>query len=144
MRNLDGTKKVLFVILLAVALLLIFQVSVVHAQDGQGEVTPLELPKLSADLLITLTGAALSILAYVIPPIRRLQERAGEWTPAYMAGALLVVAVVYQFIQCSYVFFCLAANLQPVVMIWLGAVATNFGAYKAVIKPAKMRGAADA
>jgi hypothetical protein len=123
-----------FVLLLLVVLLL-FPFSVAHAQDGPIEKP--EIPKLTADLLITVTGAALSILAYIIPPFKRFQMRLGEWTPAFMAGCLFAVAVVYQAAWCAYDMACVLANWQTVLLIWGTAFGINSGMYSAAIKPAK-------
>lgn len=98
---------------------------------------PITVPKLTADLLFTLTGSILSILAWVIPPFRRWQQSLGEWTPAFMAGALLALAVGYQFVWCGYSAACLLSNWQGTILIWGTCVATNFAAYKGIVKPEK-------
>jgi len=100
-------------------------------------VTPPEFPKLTADLLVSLTGAALSILAYIIPPFRRFQAKLGEWTPAFMAGCLLLVAVGYQSVWCQYDPACVVANWQGIVSVWGMAFAANSGIYSAFIKKPK-------
>lgn len=125
-------------LLVSVLLLLMLSVGTVHAQGGSPG-SPVEIPKLTADLLFSVTGVALSVLAYVIPPFRRFQERLGEWTPAFMAGALFVVAVLYQAVWCQYDLNCVVANWQWILIIWGMAFGTNAGAYKALIKPAKKR-----
>lgn len=122
-------------VLLLAVLLLAIPFSAVQAQAGPEEGQGLN--KLTADLLVTLTGSALSILAYVIPPFKRIQARMGDWTPAFMAGSLLVVAVVYELIWCGYSLECVLTNWQTVLLIWGTAFATNSGMYSAAIKPAK-------
>jgi hypothetical protein len=99
--------------------------------------TPPEFPKLTADILVSLTGAALSILAYIIPPFRRFQAKLGEWTPAFMAGALLLVATGYQAVWCQYNTTCVVANWQGIVLVWGTAFAANSGIYSAFIKKPK-------
>lgn len=96
-----------------------------------------EVPKLTADLLFSLTGMILSAAAYIIPPFRRFQERLGEWTPLFMAGSLLIVAICYQAVWCEFSLDCVVSNWQSVVLIWGTAFAVNSGFYSAKIKPAK-------
>lgn len=95
------------------------------------------LDKLNADLLISLTGVVLSYLGLIIPPFRKWLEGLGDWTPAFMAGFLLAVAVVYQFVWCGWGVACFLANWQSVVMIWVMAFGMNQGFYKAAVKPVK-------
>lgn len=129
--------KFLRVLILALVMLLLI-VQVASAQ-GTTPGTPFQVPKLTADILFSLTGSALSILAFVIPPFRRFQERLGEWTPAFMAGSLFAVAVLYQTVWCAYDMACVVTNWQAILLIWGTSFATNSGAYKALIKPAKLR-----
>jgi hypothetical protein len=124
-------------ILAIVLIMLLLITRTVSAQSDSG--SPAPVPKLTADLLFSVTGAGLSILAFVIPPFRRFQERLGEWTPAFMAGSLLVVAIGYQTVWCGYDMACVIANWQSILLIWGTSFATNAGAYKALVKPAKLR-----
>lgn len=128
--------RILRIVIITLVMLFSF-VSVVSAQSDTASDT--QVPKLTADLLFSLTGSALSILAFVIPPFRRFQERLGEWTPAFMAGALLVVAIIYQAVWCQYDLSCIVANWQGILLVWGTSFATNAGTYKALVKPAKNR-----
>jgi hypothetical protein len=125
------------VVLLLVIVLLAIPFSVAFAQSGEPNGQAEGIPKLTADLLVTVTGAVLSILAYIIPPFKRLQMRMGEWTPAFMAGCLLITALVYQTLWCAYDMACVVANWQSVLLIWGTAFGVNSGMYSAAIKPAK-------
>jgi hypothetical protein len=81
------------------------------------------MEKLTVDLLVSLTGAALSLLAYLIPPFRRWQEeQLGEWTPAFMAGVLLVVAAVYTGAWCAWLWACIEPEIGSLLLVWLAAV----------------------
>jgi hypothetical protein len=132
------TKKFFWrmVLIFLVVIVLAIPLAAVHAQAGDGAPAS-QVPKLTTDILVTVAGVVLSLLAYVVPPFRRFQERLGEWTPAFMAGTLLVVAVGYQFLYCLYSLECVLANWQTIVLIWGTAFATNSGFYSAVIKQKK-------
>jgi len=97
--------------------------------------------KLTSDLLMSLTGAALSLLAYLIPPFRRFQESLGEWTPAFMAGVLLAGSLLYSAAWCAWDWSCFVANIGSTLLVWLSALGTNYAAYKGIVKPVKERSA---
>ncbi len=121
---------------LLVVLLAVKPVSAAMGLQGNNP-EPINIPKLTADLLFSLAGAAVSILAWVIPPFRRGQQSLGDWTPAFMIGVLGVLAVGYQFVWCQYNLLCLRDGWQTTVLIWGTCVAANYATYKGYVKPAK-------
>jgi hypothetical protein len=136
------TRNLLLALLFTLVVVLAFPAVVQARAVLASQSEPFELPKLTVDLLMTLTGSILSVVCYLIPPVQRwLSTKLGEWTPLFMAGVLLAVAVGYQFVACMWLWACLLLNWQAVLMVWIGAVGTNFAAYKAIVKPAKAKAA---
>lgn len=97
------------------------------------------MEKLTVDLLVSLTGVVLSLLAFYLPPFKAFLDRLSGWKFAFMAGALLVVAVVYQAMYCGWQWDCFRSNLVTVLMVWIAALGANQAAYQAVVKPAQER-----
>jgi hypothetical protein len=126
----------MYVTVLLLTLIVLAQPLIAHPLF---QAVPIEVPKLTADLLVTVTGVFLSALAYIIPPFRRWQEKLGEWTPLVMALALLGCAVVYQAAWCNWVWGCVLVNWQGTLLIAGTAFGLNAGMFSTTIKPAKKR-----
>ena len=98
------------------------------------------MEKLTVEILIALSGAILSLLAFYVPAFKRWMEGSlGEWKFLFMAGVLLLVAAGYLLIYCQLAWACIQANWGEALLVWLGALGANQGTYQAVVKPAKER-----
>lgn len=96
------------------------------------------MTKLTADILISLSGAALSLLMFYIPPFRRWMDgQIGDWKFAFMAGFLLVGAATYTAGWCKFDWACFQVEAPSMLLVWVSALIANQTAYKAVVQPVK-------
>jgi hypothetical protein len=92
------------------------------------------MDKLSADLLVSLTGLAISFLAFYIPPFRKLVDSLGEWKFGFMALTMLLVAVIYSVSWCNFDIQCLKTDISSILMIWIAGLGMNQSTYQIAIK----------
>ena len=95
------------------------------------------MDKLTSDLLVSLSGLVLSLACWYVPALRRWLETMGDYKPMFMALTLLLVTVVYTAVWCHLALECMKLNIGAALLVWLGALGANQGAYLAVVKPAK-------
>ncbi|CAK0770274.1 conserved membrane hypothetical protein [Gammaproteobacteria bacterium] len=95
------------------------------------------LDKLTVDMLISLGGALIALIGFYVPVFKTWLSTLGDWTPLFMAGVLLGLDALYLFAWCAFATACVMLNWQEFLLIWVGALLANQGAYKFLIKPQK-------
>lgn len=95
------------------------------------------MEKLTADMLVSLSGIVVSLLAFYFPPFKKLMSTLGEYKFTFLAGILLFTSVVYSYVWCNFNIECFSNNLLSTIFVWFSSLGLNQGTYQIHVKKEK-------